>query len=176
MRIIANKRAVLAAATAALLAGAAAGPASAERTSPGQATNTGLTKAQNVEVARWFGGTWQSLADMTAPTGLVADNLCQASTSGAWTRSAYTSPTDIGAYLWSAVTATQLGQISPGEADQRIRTTLTTLAGLQRSHGFWFNWYDPATGAVLTTWPADGSPVRPFLSTVDNAWLAVGLH
>jgi len=177
MRILANKRALLAtAATAALLVAAAAGPASAELTPPGHGVNTGLTAAQNAEVAHWFGGTWQSLADMTAPTGLVADNLCQTPTSGTWTRSGYTSPTDIGAYLWSTVAAAQLGQISRGEANQRIRTTLTTLAGLQRSHGFWLNWYDPATGAVLTTWPTDGSAVRPVLSTVDNAWLAVGLH
>ena len=42
-------------------------------------------------------------------------------------------------------------------------------------HGQFFNWYDPATGARLTTWPADGSPVYPFLSTVDNGWLAAAL-
>jgi len=40
----------------------------------------------------------------------------------------------------------------------------------------YYNWYDPATGAKLTTWPADGSRVYPFLSSVDNGWLATGLQ
>jgi hypothetical protein len=37
------------------------------------------------------------------------------------------------------------------------------------------NWYDPATGAELTTWPVDGNPVYPFLSSVDNGWMAAAL-
>ena len=38
-----------------------------------------------------------------------------------------------------------------------------------------YNWYNPETGAKLTIWPADGSTVYPFLSTVDNGWLATAL-
>ncbi len=38
-----------------------------------------------------------------------------------------------------------------------------------------YNWYDPATGDKLTTWPENGSTVYPFLSSVDNGWLATGL-
>jgi hypothetical protein len=38
-----------------------------------------------------------------------------------------------------------------------------------------YNWYDPATGAKLTTWPENGNPVYPFASSVDNGWLATGL-
>jgi hypothetical protein len=54
---------------------------------------------------------------------------------------------------------------------------LRTLAGLERGPaGQFFNWYDPATGARLTKWPPDGSPLVPFLSSVDNAWLATALH
>jgi Putative glucoamylase len=41
--------------------------------------------------------------------------------------------------------------------------------------GMFYNWYDPATGAKLTTWPVDGSPVHPFLSSVDNGWMAAAL-
>ncbi len=52
--------------------------------------------------------------------------------------------------------------------------TLATLVKLERSHGFFFNWYDPRDGATLKVWPG-GGPVRPFLSTVDNGWLAVAL-
>ena len=51
------------------------------------------------------------------------------------------------------------------------------MARLERGPGgHFFNWYDPATGDRLTTWPADGSHIYPFLSTVDNAWLAAALH
>ena len=41
--------------------------------------------------------------------------------------------------------------------------------------GMFFNWYDERTGAVLHTWPSDGGPVYPFLSSVDNGWLAAAL-
>ncbi|WP_327372231.1 family 1 glycosylhydrolase [Streptomyces sp. NBC_01217] len=47
---------------------------------------------------------------------------------------------------------------------------------LERHHGFWLNWYDAHDGSVLTTWPESGDPVRPFLSSVDNAWLVTGLR
>ena len=54
------------------------------------------------------------------------------------------------------------------------RTLATLGAPGARAGGQFFNWYDPATGARLTTWPADGSPLVPFLSAVDNGWLAAG--
>ena len=38
-----------------------------------------------------------------------------------------------------------------------------------------YNWYDPADGSVVTVWPEDGSTVTPFLSSVDNGWLAAAL-
>ena len=34
---------------------------------------------------------------------------------------------------------------------------------------------DPATGEKLTIWPVDGGTVYPFLSSVDNGWLAAAL-
>ncbi|NEE34263.1 hypothetical protein G3M53_53600, partial [Streptomyces sp. SID7982] len=36
--------------------------------------------------------------------------------------------------------------------------------------------YDAHDGSVLTEWPGTGAPVRPFLSSVDNAWLVTGLR
>jgi hypothetical protein len=42
--------------------------------------------------------------------------------------------------------------------------------------GQYFNWYDHVTGAVLTAWPSTGDPLTPILSSVDNGWLAAGLH
>ena len=85
-------------------------------------------------------------------------------------------PTNIGGYLWSTVTARDLGIIGADEARERIATTLDTLETLERNDasGMYYNWYDPATGAKLTTWPDSGDPVHPFLSTVDNGWLAAG--
>ena len=39
-----------------------------------------------------------------------------------------------------------------------------------------YNWYSPTTGEKLTTWPDSGDVVYPFLSTVDNGWLAASLR
>src|SRR5690606_37036018 len=59
----------------------------------------------------------------------------------------------------------------------RVAATLAGLARLARhpASGMYYNWYDPRTGEVLRAWPEDGSPVHPFLSSVDNGWLAAGL-
>ncbi|WP_127500842.1 glucoamylase family protein [Actinoplanes solisilvae] len=118
--------------------------------------------------------TWRSLVAMTDPaTGLVADNI----PGDLSAPSAYTSPTNIGGYMWSALVARQLGLISSREATQRVSRTLDTLATLRHhdESGMFYNWYDPHTGAVLTVLP-DGSAVTPFLSSVDNGWLAAALR
>ncbi|MFF5077673.1 glucoamylase family protein [Actinoplanes sp. NPDC000266] len=118
--------------------------------------------------------TWRSLVAMTDPaTGLVADNI----PGDLSTPSAYTSPTNIGGYMWSAVVARELKIISPAEATARVSRTLSTLASLRHhtASGMFYNWYDPHTGAVLTVLP-DGTSVTPFLSSVDNGWLAASLR
>ena len=65
-------------------------------------------------IQRWARDTWASLVAMTdRHTGLPADNI-----SGPLAhprRSGYTSPTNIGGYLWSTVIARELGIISAGE-------------------------------------------------------------
>jgi hypothetical protein len=117
--------------------------------------------------------TWRSFVLMTnETTGLPSDNV-----SAAGVRARYTSPTNVATYLWSTIAARDLGVISAAEARTRIGQTLSTLAGLERHgpSGQFFNWYDPTTGAKLTTWPVDGSRVYPFLSSVDNGWLAAAL-
>ncbi|CAH0154417.1 hypothetical protein SRABI76_00873 [Microbacterium oxydans] len=127
------------------------------------------------DLKRWATDTWHSLDAMTdETTGLPADNI----TGDLATASAYTSPTNIGGYLWSTVTARDLGVISAHEARDRLSTTLETLAGLERNDasGMFYNWYSPTTGEKLTTWPDSGDPVHPFLSTVDNGWLAAALR
>jgi Putative glucoamylase/Protein of unknown function (DUF3131) len=119
--------------------------------------------------------TWRSLTAMTDPhTGLVADNIH----GDLSTPSRYTSPTNIGGYMWSAVVARDLGIISGSEATARVAKTLDTLAGLRHhtASGMFYNWYDPRDGSVVTVWPDDGSTVTPFLSSVDNGWLAAALR
>ena len=56
--------------------------------------------------------------------------------------------------------------------------TLNTLLRMKHHapSGMYYNWYDEASGEVITTWPDDGSRVYPFLSSVDNGWLAAGLY
>lgn len=126
------------------------------------------------EVLRQYAAdTWRSFVMLTdETTGLPADNV-----SAEGLRSAYTSPTNIGTYLWSTIAARELGIIKPREARERIAQTLASVATLERhaQSGMFYNWYNPATGAKLTVWPADGSKVLPFLSSVDNGWLAAAL-
>ena len=105
-------------------------------------------------------------------TGLPADNISGNLREG--TRSAYTSPTNIGGYLWSTVVARDLRIIDGQEAYERMSETLDAVAQLDRhdDSGMFANWYNPATLEVLRIWPEDGNTVHPFLSSVDNGWLA----
>jgi hypothetical protein len=137
----------------------------------GTSTAQARTDATLLRYAR---DTWASFVAMTDPqSGLPADSL-----SSDGTASVQTSTTNIGAYMWSTVVADQLGIISHGEAVKRLDRTLTTLAKMKRHKpsGQFFNWYDHLTGKVLTVWPPTGAPVTPILSSVDNGWLATGLH
>ena len=113
---------------------------------------------------------------MTDPaTGLPADYIGESIT--APKRSGFTSPTNIGGYMWSTVVARELNIISASECRERLTRTLTTLAGLKHHEpsGMLYNWYDEATGEVITIWPENGNPVAPFMSSVDNGWFAAAL-
>ncbi|WP_175346252.1 glucoamylase family protein [Cellulomonas humilata] len=135
----------------------------------------GLTRHDRADLHRWGVDTWASFVAMTdETTGLPADNI-DASLDPA-TRSGYTSPTNIGAYLWSTVSAEELGIIGKREARQRLKQTLTTIATMERHEpsGMFYNWYDEATGAKLVTFP-NGETIYPFLSSVDNGWFAAAL-
>jgi hypothetical protein len=117
--------------------------------------------------------TWHSFVAMVHPrTGLPDDNIGGDLRPGS--RGGYTSPTNIGAYLWSTVAARDIGLISAEEARERMARTLRTVAQLERhtDSGMFYNWYDPATGAKLREFPGSGDPIKPFLSSVDNGWLA----
>jgi len=127
-------------------------------------------------IQRWAKDTWASLVALTDPrTGLPADNMSGALSSP--TRSGYTSPTNIGGYLWSTVIAREMGIISAEECRTRLAQTLSTLKTMKHHEpsGMFYNWYDEANGAVVTTWPENGTKVDPFLSSVDNGWFAAAL-
>lgn len=116
--------------------------------------------------------TWRSFEALTLPSGLPSDLLTKSG--DGWATAHYTSPSDIAAYLWSTIAAEDLKIIDRAEASGRLAATLAALTKLERGHGFFLNWYDPRDGSPLKTWPG-GGPVRPFLSTVDNGWLAAAL-
>jgi hypothetical protein len=123
---------------------------------------------------RYAVDTWESFVAMTDPqSGLPTDKLFADGT-----RAVQTSTTNIGAYLWSTVSAEKLGIISHSEAVARLDRTISTLETMERHEesGQYYNWYDHTTGEKLTIWPPSGDPHEPRLSSVDNGWLAVGLE
>lgn len=124
---------------------------------------------------RWFRDTYRSIEAMTTDIGLAADTL-DLGLAGGPVASLNTSPTNIGCGLWATVAAAGLGVIDTDTLHRRLTRTVTTVEKLERHHGFWLNWYDAHDGTVLTNWPGTGDPVRPFLSSVDNAWLITGLR
>lgn len=134
----------------------------------------GLSKPEYRAAKMYAVDTWKSMVAMTdARTGLTADNINAVTRK----RAEYTSPTNIATYIWSTLAARDLGIIAPKEARVRIARTLDSLARMERhtASGMYYNWYNPATGAKLTVWPVDGGTVYPFLSSVDNGWLASAL-
>ncbi|MFE5090392.1 glucoamylase family protein [Streptomyces sp. NPDC056638] len=123
---------------------------------------------------RWFRDTYRSIEAMTTDFGLAVDKIDVSGTAPVQSRQ--TSPTNIGCGLWSTVAAAGLGVISDTAMQRRLEHTVGAVEKLERHHGFWLNWYDAHDGSVLTEWPGSGDPVRPFLSSVDNAWLITGLR
>src|SRR5271166_19911 len=133
-----------------------------------------LTEDERATLLRYANDTWRSFERLTLPSGLPADNLSR--DGEGWSNPlSHTSPTNIAAYLWSTLAAERLHLIGSSEATSRLDRTLATLAGMDRTHGLFFNMLDPRTGAVLKVSPFDSSRVEPYLSAVDNAWLAVAL-
>ncbi|HEX6832969.1 MAG TPA: glucoamylase family protein, partial [Rudaea sp.] len=70
-----------------------------------------------------------------------------------------TSPTNIGMYLTSALSATDFGYITPEDLLARVTDTLGTLDRLQRTRGHFLNWYD-----TRTLQPLDPA----YISSVDS--------
>jgi hypothetical protein len=136
------------------------------------AATVGLSPADRALLADYARDTWLSIAALGDRGVLPPDSLQQ--TKGGWVADGLTSPTNIAAYLWSIIAAEDLRLISAEESSRRVAQVLSTLSGLERSHGFFLNWYDPANGQRARVWPSGGE-LRPFLSVVDNGWLAAAL-
>ncbi|MEP6666039.1 MAG: glucoamylase family protein [Nocardioidaceae bacterium] len=148
-----------------------------EQTATASSTPANMRDQTSVDLRRWAADTWHSFEGLVDPaTGLPADNI--EGDLAPSTRSGYTSPTNIGGYLWSTVAARDLGIIGSDEAYRRMRQTLDTMASVSRNEpsGMFYNWYDEHTGKVITTWPTDGHTIIPFLSSVDNGWFAASLR
>ncbi|MBB1498512.1 GH36-type glycosyl hydrolase domain-containing protein [Paracoccus sp. MC1862] len=74
-----------------------------------------------------------------------------------------TSPTNIGLYLMSVMSARDFGWIGLDSAMDRIDATISSMERMARFRGHFFNWYDTRNLAVL---PA------PYVSAVDSGNLA----
>jgi hypothetical protein len=134
----------------------------------------GLSTDETAALRRYARDTWRAFDKLVQPSGLPAD-LIRRDRDGVWSPSIHTSPTDIACGLWSILAAESLALIETEEADRRLERALAAVERLERDRGFFFNWYEARTGARLTTWYEGGKPLRPYLSTVDNGWLAVAL-
>ena len=165
---------------AASVAALALAPATAAQAAPTRSAPALIRRGAPVLDSRrlhgWATDTWRSIVAMTDPkTGLPADNIPESL--AAQDRSGYTSPTNIGGYLWSTIAARELGIISRGEATARLIRTLKTVERMEHHtpSGMYYNWYDEATGKALSSWPGSGDKVVPFCSSVDNGWLGAAL-
>jgi cyclic beta-1,2-glucan glucanotransferase len=77
-----------------------------------------------------------------------------------------TSPTNIGLYLLSVVSARDFGWVGTLDAVDRIEATLQTMQTLEHHRGHLYNWYDTR----------DGRPLEPrYVSSVDSGNLAGSL-
>lgn len=128
----------------------------------------------NFVLYKYAKDTWRSMDAMVDPgTGIPSDKV----TGDLRTRAKVTSPTNIATYVWSTLTARDLGLISHSDATRRVGKVLAALERMERNTptGQYYNWYDPATLQLVRVWPENGDPVRPFASSVDNGWLATAL-
>ncbi len=141
------------------------------------AATTGTADAgvsDTITLYKYAKDTWRSMTAMVDPaTGVPSDKV----SGDLATRAKVTSPTNLATYVWSTVTARDLGLISPVDASRRVGRVLAALEKMERHTptGQYYNWYDPATLQLVRIWPENGDQVKLFASSVDNSWLAAAL-
>lgn len=114
--------------------------------------------------------------DVDPNTDLPRDNI---GFNGAPAQGNYTSPTNIGLYLWSIVAAQDMHIINRHEELDRLSRAITTIERLRKWNGFLLSWYDTTNGHCLTAPGGSDCETSPltgqFISTVDNGWYGSGL-
>jgi hypothetical protein len=154
-------------------------PASADQSTTNPANPAQLSQQQRAALLGMARDTWSFFAkDVDPTTNLPLDNIGPGNTRGT-----YTSAANIGVYLWSVVSAGDLQLISRTEERRLTTATLNSVATLNSSHGFLYQWYDTSTKHAIRN-PGDidctteTTPTQDncfFLSAVDNGWYASGL-
>lgn len=162
--------------TASLTAAKTAGgqPVTPARPAASSAGQWQLSPADRKALLGYARDTWKFFGAAVNPTThLPNDNV---GVDGA-PQGPYTSPTDIGVYLWSVISARDLGLISGGTEQKMLGDTLAEVQKLQKYNGFLLSWYDTSNGQAITG--PGGGPITglngQFISTVDNGWYAAGL-
>jgi cyclic beta-1,2-glucan synthetase len=109
--------------------------------------------------------TWRYFDDFVGPENhwLPPDNSQEALRIE---RAERTSPTNIGMWLMSAITAEDFGFLTPEQAIERCSATMETLEKLEHCEGHLLNWYNTRTL----------EPLQPkYVSTVDSGNLIASL-
>jgi cyclic beta-1,2-glucan synthetase len=127
--------------------------------------STPLTEAQRRQALRLARRTWAFFEQFTGPNDhwLPPDHF-QESPRGSVAH--YTTPTNIGLFLVSTLSAYDLGYMGLFELAVRLRSTFETMRKLEHYRGHLLNWYDSQT---LTAMPPR------YISTVDSGNLAACL-
>jgi cyclic beta-1,2-glucan synthetase len=128
-------------------------------------TATPLSEPERRQVLRLARRTWAFFEQFTGPNDhwLPPDHF-QESPRGSVAH--YTTPTNIGLFLVSTLSAYDLGYLGLFELSVRLRSTFESLDRLEHYRGHLMNWYDSQTLAAL--------PPR-YISTVDSGNLAACL-
>ncbi|MGD0563212.1 MAG: glucoamylase family protein [Roseiarcus sp.] len=141
-----------------------ASPAVARRVSlpPGAAARLPMSDADAKALRRTARRTWRFFETFVTSTDnmLPPDNFQDNPTPAIAHR---TSPTNLGLYLLSVVSARDFGWIGIDQAVERLEATLATMSGLQRFRGHFYNWYDTRDLRALDP---------RYVSTVDSGNLA----
>ncbi|MEN6548268.1 MAG: glucoamylase family protein [Armatimonadia bacterium] len=139
---------------------------------PERPRTSALNAADRRDLIRLAEKTWRYFADCVGPADhdLPPDNYQETAEpdeqSGPGTIAHRTSPTNIGMYLLSVLSAHDLGFITPLEMLERLERTLATMEGLPGHLGHLYNWYDTETLA----------PLEPrYVSTADSGNLVASL-
>lgn len=126
-------------------------------------------------LGRYATDTMGALDVMADPlTGLPANRIVVQSDGETLLKATDTTPADSALYLAAITAARDLRIITPELALSRVKTILSSLQSVDKIDGLFLNWYDIKDGNITITHHSGGEIV-PFISTVDNALLAISL-